>query len=65
MTTDTPQQPHHQKEDNRPTQPYWKRAHHDWKFWAAFLLILLAMGIYVMSDDLSMRPHSRTEQRIP
>lgn len=65
MTTAPPQEPHHQKSDNRPTQPYWKRMHHDWKFWVAFLFVLLALGIYVLSNDLSMRPNNQMQQRVP
>lgn len=44
--------------------PYWKRAHHDWKFWVALILMLAAMMIYVMSDDLAFVPriHSRQAQ---
>jgi ABC-type Zn2+ transport system substrate-binding protein/surface adhesin len=37
--------------------PYWKRAHHDWRFWVGLSLMLAAMIIYVMSDDLSLIPH--------
>ena len=33
--------------------PYWKRAHHDWKFWFGMLMMLAAIGMYVMSDDLA------------
>ena len=42
-------------------RPYWKRAHHDWKFWVALVLMLTAMFIYLMTDDLSFVPrlHSR------
>ena len=39
--------------------PYWKRAHHDWRFWVALVLMLAAMLIYVMTDDLSIAPHIR------
>ena len=44
--------------------PYWKRAHHDWKCWAALILMLTAMMIYVMTDDLAFVPriHSRQAQ---
>jgi hypothetical protein len=42
-------------------RPYWKRAHHDWKFWAAMILMLTAMFVYLMTDDLAFIPriHSR------
>jgi hypothetical protein len=36
--------------------PYWRRAHHDWKFWLALALMLSAMFIYVMTDDLAFVP---------
>jgi hypothetical protein len=41
-------------------RPYWKRAHHDWRFWVAFGLMLMAMVIYLMTADLSIVPHFRT-----
>lgn len=37
-------------------RPYWTRAHYDWRFWVALLLMFGAMGIYVMSDDLAFLP---------
>jgi formate hydrogenlyase subunit 3/multisubunit Na+/H+ antiporter MnhD subunit len=40
----------------------WARAHHDWKFWVALSLMLAAMVIYVMSDDLTFRPHRQVQQ---
>jgi len=42
-------------------RPYWKRAHQDWRFWLALILMIVAMGIYVMTEDLSLRP----QQPIP
>jgi hypothetical protein len=54
---------HYQKEHGH--KPYWKRAHRDWKLWAAVLLILVAMGIYVRSNDLSLRPNGPPQQRVP
>jgi hypothetical protein len=44
---------------NHEHRPYWKRAHHDWRFWVALVLMLAAMLIYVMTDDLSIVPHVR------
>ena len=43
-------------------RPYWTRAHHDWKFWVALSLMLAAMVIYVMSENLAFRPHSQAPQ---
>ena len=42
---------------NHPGQrPYWQRAHRSVSFWIAVFLMLTAMIIYVMSDDLAWRP---------
>ena len=50
---------HQPDNEHRSHRPYWKRAHHDWRFWVALLLMLGAMLIYLMTDDLSMVPHIR------
>jgi hypothetical protein len=39
-------------------QPYWKRAHHDWRFWVGLVVMLGAMTIYVVSDDLALLPRN-------
>jgi hypothetical protein len=39
--------------------PYWKRAHHDWRFWVSLIMMLSAITIYVLSDDLAFLPHLR------
>jgi hypothetical protein len=36
---------------------YWRRAHHDWRFWVGLILMLGAMAIYVLSDNLAFLPH--------
>jgi hypothetical protein len=60
---------HHGEQDHNHVhqgqRPYWKRAHHDWKFWVALFLMLAAMIIYVMSDDLALRPHRQAQQPLP
>jgi hypothetical protein len=40
--------------------PYWKRAHRDWRFWVGFVLMFAAISIYVMSDDLSLLPRRQS-----
>ena len=45
-------------------RPYWKRAHHDWRFWVAVFLMFAAMMIYVMSDDLAWRPRRQVQQPV-
>lgn len=34
--------------------PYWRRAHHDWRFWVGLGLMLAAIAMYVLSNDLSL-----------
>jgi hypothetical protein len=36
--------------------PYWKRAHHDWGYWVAAVLIFTAMIIYVTTVEFSLAP---------
>ncbi len=43
-------------------RPYWTRAHHDWKFWVALVLMLTAMFIYLMTDDLAFVPRIHWRQ---
>jgi hypothetical protein len=33
--------------------PYWRRAHRDWKMWVGLFFMMAAITIYVMSNDLS------------
>ena len=42
--------------------PYWRRAHHDWRFWFGLIAILVAIGIYVGTNDLSIVPSGRQKQ---
>ena len=42
--------------------PYWKRAHHNWRFWFGLIAMLVAIGIYVGTNDLSMVPSGRQKQ---
>jgi hypothetical protein len=45
--------------------PYWKRAHRDWRVWVAVIMMIAGMVIYVMSEDLSVRPGStRSGQKV-
>jgi hypothetical protein len=51
----------HELPDFTPTyekhpRPYWRRIHHDWKFWVAVVFLSLAIGIYVVTVDLSSVP---------
>jgi len=46
----------------KSNRPYWKRMHHDWRFWAALLLMIAAMIIYVVSEDFAWLPRNRLQQ---
>jgi hypothetical protein len=37
--------------------PYWKRMHHDWRFWVALILMLAAITIFILSENLAWLPH--------
>jgi len=37
----------------------WRHIHHSWFFWVGVFLFLVAIAIYVLSDDLSWRPQVR------
>lgn len=37
----------------------WRRIHHSPGFWVGVVLFLVAITIYVLSDDLALRLHFR------
>jgi hypothetical protein len=41
------------------------KIHHDWRFWVAISLMLLAMLAYVLSFDESLRPGGIEEPAVP
>ena len=49
----------HQGGAQEPARLNWRRLHHTRLFWVGLFLMLLAITIYVMSDDLSWRPQLR------
>lgn len=48
-----------------PHGPYWKRMHHTPFFWIAAVLILVAMVIYVTTNNLSFGPDPKPQQPVP
>lgn len=42
-----------------------KRIHHDWRFWTAIVLMLVAMAAYVLSFDESLRPDGVDGPQVP
>ena len=48
-----------------PRGPFWKRAHRDWRVWIAVLLMLALILVYVLTDNLSLRPGQPRSQPMP
>jgi len=46
-------------------RPYWKRMHHSPFFWVAAFFILLAMVVYVMTDNLAFRLGRPARKPVP
>jgi hypothetical protein len=44
--------------------PYWKRAHRDWRVWIGLFFMLAAITIYVLSEDLSFFGSGHRQQRV-
>jgi len=40
-----------------PRHHFWKHAHKDWRVWVAVMLMLAMIGVYVATNDLSLRPN--------
>jgi len=50
---------HHGGAEGESARPDWRRLHHSRLFWVGLFMMLLAITIYVLSDDLAWRPHLR------
>ena len=48
-----------------PRHHFWKHAHRDWRVWIAVVLMLAMILVYVMTDNLSLRPGKRASQPTP
>jgi hypothetical protein len=48
-----------------PRHHFWKRAHRDWRVWCAAVLMTALILVYVMTDNLSLRPGKRPIQPTP
>jgi hypothetical protein len=46
-------------------RPHWKRLHHSPFFWVAAFFIMLAMTIYVLTNNLSMGPGHKPQKAMP
>lgn len=48
-----------------PHGPYWKRMHHSPFFWIAAVFIMVAMVIYVTTNNLSLGPGTQSDKPVP
>jgi hypothetical protein len=55
--------PSHHKHEHAPSKS--PPIHHKWWFWAAVLLMLAAMGMYVASQDESLGPGGQVQPAVP
>jgi hypothetical protein len=39
------------------TPPYWRRMHRDWRVWVGLVLMLVAITVYILSENLAWLPH--------
>jgi hypothetical protein len=44
---------------------FWKHAHRDWRVWTVVMLMLAMMGVYVITNNLSLRPGKPPIQSTP
>ncbi len=47
---------HHKGGEGEPAGFTWRRLHHTRLFWVGLFMMLLAVTVYVMSDDLTWQP---------
>lgn len=58
------ERPHPIGENHGGHIPYWKHAHHDWRFWFGLIAMLVAITVYVGTNDLSMAA-SGQQKKLP
>jgi hypothetical protein len=51
--------------EHPPHGPAWKRMHHSPFFWVAASFILLAMIIYITTNQFSLRPGKKAGDPVP
>ena len=53
------------RDNAHPRRHFLQHAHRDWRVWFATVLMLGAMVIYVMTENLSLRPGEPASQPMP
>lgn len=52
------------RDRDHPLKRVW-RAHQDWRVWLAVLLMIALIMVYVLTDNLSLRPGQRPSEPVP
>ena len=53
----------HQEPSNKG--PWYTQVHRDWRFWTAVILMILAMVVYIVTQDESLMPGGRVAPPTP
>jgi len=58
------------RDQSRPRYQFLKHAHRDWRVWLVTVLMIAMMLVYVLTDNLSVRPgdpeiHSMPAANLP
>lgn len=62
MTTHGHHQEHQHKHDHHGRKT---GIHRDWRFWTAIVLMLVAMGAYILTFDESLEPGGQISPEVP
>jgi len=57
--------PRHERVQDNARPPYWMRAHRNRWFWVGLVLMLTALTIYIVSDDLAFLPGGQPRHSMP
>ena len=49
----------------RPEHRSWKHAHKDWRVWVVAVVLIALVLVYVMTNNLSLRPGRPAGQPMP
>ena len=52
-------------EHSHQHRPFWKHVHQDWRVWIAVVLMLGLVLVYVMTNNLSLRPGKQATEPMP
>ena len=53
------------RDHEHPRQHFLKHAHRDWRVWIVAVLMIALTLVYVMTDNLSIRPGNREVEPMP